>query len=121
VRDLIQAAPALGMRLDVLHARDSHEIEAAFAALVGMKVDALLVGPDSVFQNRRVQLATLAARHAVPAVFPVREFVEVGGLMSYGTSLKNVYFQLGAYAGRILKVSCPANCRSYSRPGLSWS
>jgi putative ABC transport system substrate-binding protein len=107
VRDLTQAALALGMRLDVLHARDSHEIEAAFAALVGMKVDALLVGPDSVFQNRRVQLATLAARHAVPAVFPVREFVEVGGLISYGTSLKNVYFQLAVYTGRILKGVMP--------------
>jgi putative ABC transport system substrate-binding protein len=106
-KDLKEAAPALGMRIDVIHARDSREIEAAFAALVRTKADALLVGPDSVFQNRRVQLATLAARHAVPTVFPVREFVEVGGLMSYGTSLTNAYRQLGVYTGRILKGTKP--------------
>jgi putative ABC transport system substrate-binding protein len=106
-KDLKEAAPALGMRIDVIHARDSREIEAAFAALVRTKADALLVGPDSVFQNRRVQLATLAARHAVPTVFPVREFVEVGGLMSYGTSLTNAYHQLGVYTGRILKGTKP--------------
>jgi putative ABC transport system substrate-binding protein len=106
-KDLKQAAPALDMRIDVIHARDSREIEAAFAALVRTKADALLVGPDSVFQNRRVQLATLAARHAVPTVFPVREFVEVGGLMSYGTSLTNAYRQLGVYTGRILKGTKP--------------
>jgi len=106
-KDLKQAAPALDMRIDVIHARDSREIEAAFAALVRTKADALLVGPDSVFQNRRVQLATLAARHAVPTVFPVREFVEVGGVMSYGTSLANAYRQLGVYTGRILKGTKP--------------
>jgi len=106
-KDLKQAAPALDMRIDVIHARDSREIEAAFAALVRTKADALLVGPDSVFQNRRVQLATLAARHAVPTVFPVREFVEVGGLLSYGTSLTNAYRQLGVYTGRILKGTKP--------------
>jgi putative ABC transport system substrate-binding protein len=106
-KDLKEAAPALGMRIDVIQARDSREIEAAFAALVRTKADALLVGPDSVFQNRRVQLATLAARHAVPTVFPVREFVEVGGLMSYGTSLANAYRQLGVYTGRILKGTKP--------------
>jgi ABC-type uncharacterized transport system substrate-binding protein len=106
-RDLMEAAPALGMRIDVIHARDCRGIEAAFATLVRTKADALLVGPDSVFQNRRVQLATLAARHAVPTVFPVREFVEVGGLMSYGTSLTNTYRQLGVYTGRILKGARP--------------
>ena len=97
------------MRIDVIQARDSREIEAAFAALVRTKADALLVGPDSVFQNRRVQLAILAARHAVPTVFPVREFVEVGGVMSYGTSLAEAYRQEGVYAGRILKGEKPAD------------
>jgi putative ABC transport system substrate-binding protein len=108
-RDLMEAASALGMRIEVIHARDSREIEAAFAALVRAKTDALLVGPDSVFQNRRVQLATLAVRHAVPTVFPVREFVEAGGLMSYGTSLTNAYRQIGVYAGRVLKGAKPAD------------
>jgi len=107
-RDLMAAAPALGMQIDILHARDGREIEAAFAALVRPKTDALLVGPDSVFQNRRVQLATLAVRHAVPTVFPVREFVEAGGLLSYGTSLTSAYRQVGIYTGRILKGVKPA-------------
>jgi len=107
-RELMAAASALGMQIDILHARDGREIEAAFAALVRPKTDALLVGPDSVFQNRRVQLATLAVRHQVPTVFPVREFVEAGGLLSYGTSLTNAYHQIGIYAGRILKGVKPA-------------
>jgi putative tryptophan/tyrosine transport system substrate-binding protein len=67
------------------------------------------VGPDTVFNNRRVQLATLAARHAIPTVFPVREFAEAGGLISYETSLTEVYRQLGVYTGRILKGAKPAD------------
>ena len=101
--DVKGAASAIGIRIEAVHARDSREIEGAFATFVRNKLDALLVGPDSVFQNRRIQLATLAARHAIPAVFAVREFADAGGLMSYGTSLSEVYTHLGLYTGRVLK------------------
>ena len=107
-REVTAAAAAIGKQIDVLHARDSREIEAAFAALVRNRADALLLGPDTVFINRRIQIVTLAARHAIPAVFPVREYAEAGGLMSYGTSLTETYRQLGVYAGRILKGAKPA-------------
>ena len=76
--------------------------------LVRNKADALMVGADSLFFNRRLQLVTLATRHAIPAVYFVRDFAEAGGLMSYGTSLPEVYRQLGVYTGRILKGEKPA-------------
>ncbi len=108
-RDVAAAASAIGVRIDVVHASDSREIEAAFATLVRNRADALLVGTDPFFYSRRLQLATLAARHAIPTVYTVREYPEVGGLMSYGTSLSDVYRQLGVYAGRILKGAKPAD------------
>jgi putative ABC transport system substrate-binding protein len=101
-KDVTAAAAALGVEIEIVHARDSREIEEAFATLVHNKAGALLVGADSFLFNRRVQLAILAARHAIPAVFFNREFAEAGGLMSYGTSLTEVYRQLGVYSGRIL-------------------
>jgi putative ABC transport system substrate-binding protein len=82
-------------------------IDAAFAALVRNKTDALVVGADPFFFSRRAQLATLATRHAIPAVYTVRDFPEAGGLMSYGTSLNEVFRHIGAYAGRILKGAKP--------------
>ena len=108
-KDVEAAASAIGVQIDVLGASDSREIEAAFATLVRNKAAALLVGADSFFFNRRLQLAILAARHAIPAVYFNREFAEAGGLMSYGTSLTEVYHQLGVYTGRILKGSKPAD------------
>ena len=108
-RDVAAAASAIGVRIDVVHASDSREIEAAFATLVRNRADALLVGTDPFFYSRRLQLATLAARHAIPAVYTVREYPEAGGLMSYGTSLLDVYRQLGVYVGRILKGAKPAD------------
>jgi ABC-type uncharacterized transport system substrate-binding protein len=107
--DVVAAASSLGATIDVVRAADSREIEAAFAALVRNRADALLVGTDPFLYSRRVQLATLAARHAIPAIYPVRENVEVGGLMSYGTSLTEVYRQVGAYTARILKGAKPAD------------
>ena len=108
-KDVEAAASAIGVQIDVLGASDSREIEAAFATLVRNKAAALVVGADSFFFNRRLQLAILAARHAIPAVYFNREFAEAGGLMSYGTSLTEVYHQLGVYTGRILKGSKPAD------------
>jgi putative tryptophan/tyrosine transport system substrate-binding protein len=108
-RDVIAAASAIGAQIEIVHASDSQEIEAAFATFVRNRADALLVGADPFFYSRRLQLATLATRHAIPAVYTVRGYPEAGGLMSYGTSLKEVYQQLGAYAGRILKGEKPAD------------
>jgi putative ABC transport system substrate-binding protein len=106
-KDVTAAAAALGIEIEIVHARDSREIEEAFATLVHNKAGALLVGADSFFFNRRVQLATLAARHVIPAVFFNREFAEAGGLMSYGSSLSEMNRQLGVYTGRILKGAKP--------------
>jgi putative tryptophan/tyrosine transport system substrate-binding protein len=108
-RDVTAAASAIGVHIDLVHARDSAEIEAAFATFVRNRAEALLVAPDTFFSNRRVQIVTLAARHAIPSIYTVREYVEPGGLMSYGTSLTEVYRQLGVYTGRILKGAKPAD------------
>jgi ABC-type uncharacterized transport system substrate-binding protein len=108
-RDMAAAASAIGVRIDVVHASDSREIEAAFATLVRNRADALLVGTDPFFYSRRLQLATLATRHAIPAVYTVREYPEAGGLMSYGTSLTEMYREFGVYTGRILKGEKPAD------------
>ena len=108
-KDVVAAAATLGVQIDIVRASDSREIEAAFATLVRNKVNALLIGSDVFFSSRRVQLATLTARHAIPAMSNVREFAEVGGLMSYGTDLTEVFRQLGVYTGRILKGAKPAD------------
>jgi putative tryptophan/tyrosine transport system substrate-binding protein len=108
-RDVMAAAAAIGIQIDVVTARDSHEIEAAFGTLVRNRADALLVGPDAVFLSRRLQLAILAARHAIPTVYNVREYPEAGGLMSYGTSQTEAYRQAGIYTGKILKGAKPAD------------
>ncbi len=108
-RDVAAAASAVGVALDVVKARDSREIEAAFAALARNRAQALLRSPDTFLNNRRVQIVTLAARHGLPALYTLRECVEAGGLMSYGTSLADAYRQVGVYAGRILKGASPAD------------
>jgi putative ABC transport system substrate-binding protein len=109
VNDVQAAARALGQRIDVLNATGEGEIDAAFATLVRNRADALMVMNNPLFLSRRVQLATLAARHAVPTIFSSREHVEAGGLMSYGTNLADVYRQLGVYTGRILGGAKPSD------------
>ena len=109
LRDMPEAARAIGLQIVVLNASTDLEIEAAFATLVRDRADALFVGADAFFNSRRVQLANMAARHAIPTAFAVREYVDAGGLMSYGTSLADMYRHVGAYSGRILKGARPAD------------
>jgi putative tryptophan/tyrosine transport system substrate-binding protein len=109
MRDVQEAARAKGLQLPILKAGTENEIDAAFAALVQQQAGALVVGAEPFFTDRREQVAALAARHAVPAIYGVRENVAAGGLISYGASLNGIYRQLGIYAGRILKGAKPAD------------
>jgi putative ABC transport system substrate-binding protein len=103
------AATTMGRPLEVLTASTNREIDAAYALAVEKRVDALTIATAQLFVSRRVQLITLAVRHAVPAIHPFREDAEAGGLMSYGTSLTDAYRQVGIYVGRILKGEKPAD------------
>jgi putative tryptophan/tyrosine transport system substrate-binding protein len=103
------AGRALGMQIQIYKASSIQEIDAAFADLVREKADAVFVGPDPFFFTRRVQLAALAARHALPTAYSLRPYVEAGGLMSYGISFLDAYRQIGVYAGRVLKGAPPAD------------
>src|SRR5262245_21864459 len=109
IKDVEAGASVIGWHVDVFKAGTNHEIEAAFAALVQNRADALVVGPDPLFLDRRVQLVTLATRHLLPTVYFVREFVQVGGLMSYGTNNLARYREVGIYTARILKGERPAD------------
>jgi putative tryptophan/tyrosine transport system substrate-binding protein len=109
VKDLQTSASALGVPIEILRAGTGREIDAAFANLVQKPGGALLVGPDSLFTSRRAQIVTLAARHALPAIYYAPEFAEIGGLMSYGPDAADGYRQAGIYVGRILKGEKPAD------------
>ena len=109
LRGIPEVARALGLQIQVLHAGTSREIEATFATLVRDRADALFVAPDGFFTSRRVQFATLAARHAIPAAYSNRSYPDVGGLMSYGTDTLDYYRQAGVYTGQILKGAKPAD------------
>jgi putative tryptophan/tyrosine transport system substrate-binding protein len=109
LREMPEAAHRLGLQIQVIKASTSREIDAAFTTLVRDRADALFVAPDAFFISRRVQLATLAARHAIPATYHSRDIVEVGGLMSYGTDIVEMYHQAGVYTGQILKGAKPAD------------
>jgi putative ABC transport system substrate-binding protein len=102
------AARDIGLQVQILNPSTPSEIDAAFAAVVREQAAALLVGPDAFYNTRRVQLATMAAHHSIPTAFAVREYVDAGGLMSYGTSLADMYRQVGVYTGRILRGAKPA-------------
>jgi putative tryptophan/tyrosine transport system substrate-binding protein len=109
LRDIPEAASALGLQIRVLNASTSREIEAAFTTLGRDPADALLVASDGFFVSRRLQFAVLSVRHAIPAIYAVREYPEVGGLMSYGTDAWNDWHEVGIYTGRILKGAKPAD------------
>jgi putative ABC transport system substrate-binding protein len=99
----------MGLQIQVLMASTGREIDAAFAGLVQKPPDALLVGSGPFFTDRRVQLVLQTMLHKLPATFPYRDYAEVGGLMSYGASLRDAIRQAGIYAGRILKGAKPAD------------
>jgi putative tryptophan/tyrosine transport system substrate-binding protein len=103
------AAKALARRLDVLKASSEGELDEAFTTMVRQQANALIVLADPFFHARREQLVGLAARHAIPAIYPLREFPRAGGLMSYGTPAVKLYSQIGTYVGRILKGAKPAD------------
>ena len=109
LRDVQSAARVMGLQIQVLKASTSREIDAAFATFVRERPDAVFVGLDVFFISRRAQLVNLASRHALPATYPLREFAEVGGLMSYGTNIADTFRQVGVYSGRILKGAKPAD------------
>ena len=109
LRDLEPAARAVGLQIQVLNASTSREINEAFATFVRERPDALFVGQDVFFVSRRLQLANMAARHAVPMTSGSRDLAEVGGLMSYGTNITDAHRQIGLYTGRILKGAKPAD------------
>jgi putative ABC transport system substrate-binding protein len=108
-KDLQSAALTLRLQIETLYAGTSREIDAIVTKFAQEPGGALLMTPDAFFTNRRAQLVTLAVRYALPAIYPIREFTEIGGLMSYGPHFADAYRQAGIYTGRILKGEKPAD------------
>ena len=109
LREIPEAARAIGLQIQVLNARTSGEIEGAFASIGRDRADALFVAPDVFFSSRRVQFQTLATLYRIPASYNNREFVEAGGLMSYGTDIADSFRQVGVYTGQVLKGAKPSD------------
>ena len=107
LREVETGARAMALQIQTFNASTSSEIDSAFAALVRWRPDAVFVAPDSFYNTRRVQLSKLAARHAIPAVYAVRNYVEAGGLMSYGPDIAELFHRVGAYTGKILSGKKP--------------
>jgi len=107
--DIEAAASVIGQQLDILTATTNREIDTAFASLVQKRAAAVIVSPDPFFNNRRIQLISLALRHGLPAIYPRREYADAGGLMSYGSRGTEQYRLVGIYTGRILKGEKPAD------------
>ena len=121
MRDLEAAARAMGLHIQVVHVGTRQEIDAAFAMFARERPDALFISTETFFTTRRVQLVTLATRHAIPTAFPNRESAEIGGLMSYGTNILDAWRQSGAHVGRILKGAKPADMPVVQATSSSWS
>ena len=109
LKDLQEAARAVGQQIHTLHAGSEQELDTAFATLTQLRAGALLICSDVFFNSRRDHIVALAARYAIPAFYEWREFAAAGGLMSYGTNLAEGYRQVGVYTGRILKGDKPAD------------
>jgi putative ABC transport system substrate-binding protein len=108
-REMQSVATNLGGQMEVLKAQTIGEIDNVFGSLAQKRIEAFFVGPGVFFTNRRVQFATLATRYAIPTIYPLRDFVEVGGLMSYGASWTDIHRLMGLYVGRILKGEKPGD------------
>ena len=115
------AARALGLQLLVVNAGSERDFDTAFTTLVEQRVEALLIVGNALFTGQRYRLVAVAARYALPTIYPLREFVAAGGLMSYGGSLTDAYRQVGVYAGRILKGEKPADLPVTRRQNSNWS
>jgi putative ABC transport system substrate-binding protein len=108
IAEVQTAASALGAQLEILTLTTNRDINPVFAAVVEKRPDGLLISPDPLFTNRLVQLATLSARHVMPTIYSLREFAEVGGLMTYGSNFSDSFRQAGNYTGRVLNGEKPA-------------
>jgi putative ABC transport system substrate-binding protein len=109
IRDTQEAAPTIGLQIQIFNATTIDEIDAALTALARERLDALVVVPDAFFASRAVQFATLTTRDRIPAAYTIRDYVAAGGLMSYGTDLEDMFHQVGVYTGTILKGAKPAD------------
>jgi putative ABC transport system substrate-binding protein len=109
LRAMQEAAPTMGLQIQIFNAATIGEIDAAFAAIARERPDALFVGPDGFFVSRRIQIATLTARERIPAAYSSRDDVAAGGLMSYGTTTADMFHQVGVYTGSILKSTKPSD------------
>ena len=109
LKEVQAAAASIGVRLIIANASAERDFEPAFALLVQQQSSALMISSDPFFNSQRDQIVALAARHAVPAIYEWREFAEAGGLMSYGTSIREAYRLAGIYTGRVLKGEKPAD------------
>src|ERR1700686_2323596 len=109
IRDTQEAAPTIGLQIQIFNATTIDEIDAAFTALARERLDALVVVPDAFFASRAVQFATLTARDRIPAAYTIRDYVAAGGLMSYGTDLEDMFHQVGVYSAQTLKGAKPAH------------
>jgi putative ABC transport system substrate-binding protein len=109
LRDIQEAAPTIGLQIQILNASTIGEIDAAFATLVRGRADAIFVAPDGFFTSRRGQFATLTAVNKIPAAYSNRDYVAAGGLLRYGTDLADMFHQVGVYTGSILKGAKPAD------------
>jgi putative tryptophan/tyrosine transport system substrate-binding protein len=108
-KELQAAGNASGVRIEIAHASNDQEIESAFATFSKQQISAVMVGSDPYYISRREKIIALAARYAIPAFYELRDFVDDGGLMSYGTDIEDGYRQAGVYAGRILKGEKPGD------------
>jgi putative ABC transport system substrate-binding protein len=121
IREVQEAATVIGQQVDVLTAANSHEIDAAFASLLQRHADALMVSPQALFVSRRAQILTQTARHAVPAMYPDREFVEAGGLMSTDRTPSTGNARPACMRVECSRVRSPPTCQSCEQPNSSWS